>query len=124
MVLTVAQTRAFFENANQMAISHATVMQLCNEGITAVEDLVEFDADSLAQIASNLRRPGGRIPDPTPSALPGATIPTPPFVFGPKSQMRLEAACGLVRFYHTIGRPLTVANIAWEPHRRGSKCCK
>ena len=96
MVLTVAQTTAFFENANQMAIPHATVMQLHNEGITAVDDLAEFDSDSLAQIASNIRRPGGRIPDPTPSAPPGATIPTPPFVFGAKSQMRLEAACDLV----------------------------
>ena len=118
MVLTNAQTTAFFENANQMAIPHATVMQLRNEGITAVDDLEEFDADSLAQIANNLRRPGGRIPDPTPGAPPGATIPTPPFVFGAKSQMRLEAACDLVRFYRTIGRPLTAANIAWDPVMR------
>ena len=72
MVLTAAQTTAFFENANQMAIPTATVAQLGNEGITTVDDLIDFDEDSLKQIAENLRRPGGRIPDPTPGAPAGA----------------------------------------------------
>ena len=115
MVLTVAQTSAFFTNANQMAMPAATVAQLANEGISTVSDLVDFDKDSLQQIASNLRRPGGRIPDPDPNAPRGATIPTPPFVFGAKSQMRLGVACNLVRFYETIGRPLTASNISWNP---------
>ena len=118
MVLTAAQTANFFEQANQMAIPLATLIQLGNEGILTVGDLVDFDKDSLAQIASNLRRPGGRIPDPTPGAAAGATIPTPPFVFGAKSQARLEVACDLIRFYETIGRPLTAANIAWQPIMR------
>ena len=115
MVLTVAQTSAFFTNANQMAMSAATVAQLANEGISTVSDLVDFDKDSLQKIVSNLRRPGGRIPDPNPHAGLGATIPTPLFVFGAKSQMRFEVACNLVRFYETIGRPLTPTNLAWTP---------
>ena len=114
MVLTAAQTTAFFENANQMAIPRATVIQLSREGITTVGDLSDFDKSTMAQVSENLRRPGGRIPDPTPGAAAGASIPTPPFVFGAKSQARLLVACDLVRFYKTIGRPLTTGNISWE----------
>ena len=104
MVLTIAQTTAFFEQANQMGIPHYTVVQLQQEGISVIADLAEFDKDSLEQLASNLRRPGGRIPDPNPTAARGATIPTPPFVFGMKSQKRLLVASDLVRFYDTVGR--------------------
>lgn len=114
MVLTAGQTQAFFEDAAQMGIPHSTVIQLRAEGIQAVGDLVDFDKDTLQQIADNLRRPGGRIPDPAPNAPEGATIPTPPFVFGAKSQKRLLVACDLVRFYETVGRDLTPGNIIWN----------
>lgn len=97
MVLTVAQRTAFFENADQMAIPNATVVQLVVEGINTVDDLSEFDKDTIQQIASNLRRP------------PAGN----PFVFGAKSQKRLIAACEIVRFYETVGRNLTPANIMW-----------
>jgi hypothetical protein len=80
-----------------MSIPNATVIQLQNEGIESVDDLIDFDKDTLQQVADNLRRPGGRIPHPTLGAAPGATIPTPPFVFGAKSQKRLLAACDIVR---------------------------
>jgi hypothetical protein len=113
MVLTNAHTTAFFEAAAQMGIPRATVVQLVNEGISTVDDLSEFDRDSLQQVADNLRRPGGRIPDPTVGAIAGATIPTPPFVFGAKSQQRLLVACDIVRYYELTGRPLTSANILW-----------
>ena len=113
MVLTAAQTASFFENDDQMGIPHATVVQMQTEGITVVGDLEGFDKETLQQLADNLRRPGGRIPDPNPNAVPGATIPTPPFTFGAKSQKRLAVACDLVRFYVTVGRDLTQANIRW-----------
>ena len=118
MVLTNAQTAKFFKNGTQMAIPHATVMHLSNEGITNVSDLVKFDRSSLQHISGNLRRPGGRIPDPTLGADPGATIPTPPFLFGAKSQARLEVAYNLISFYKNIGGPLTASNIAWAPLMR------
>ena len=86
MVLTQAQITAFFEHEAQMGIPHATYLQLANEGITDVTDLADFDKDSMQQLADNLRRPGGRIPDPNPGTAAGATIPTPPFIFGSKSQ--------------------------------------
>ena len=65
MPFTNAQTRAFFENANQMAIPTATINELANEGINDVEDLAEVDADIIKQIAANLCRPVGTIPCPT-----------------------------------------------------------
>jgi hypothetical protein len=114
MVLTAAQTTLFFEDNAQMGIPHATVLQLQNEGISTVDDLIDFDKDTLQQVADNLRRPGGRIQDPTPGAVLGATIPTPPFVFGAKSQKRLLAACDIVRYYEGTGRPLTAGNIQWN----------
>ena len=114
MVLTAAQTTTFFEHAEQMGIPHTTVVQLRSKGIDVVADLADFDKNSLQQLADNLRRPGGCIPDPNPGAPPGATIPTPPFVFGAKSQKRIAVACDLVRFYATVSRDLTAANLQWS----------
>ena len=79
--------------------------------IQAVADLADFEKQELHQLADNLRKPGGRIADPNPNAAPGATIPTPAFTFGAKSQKRLTVACDLVRYYQTVGRELTSANI-------------
>lgn len=102
MPLTAGQTTAFFEAADQMGIPHETVLQLQDEGITAVADLVDFNKDTFEQIAANLHRPAGRIPDPTPGAAARATIPTPSFVFGAKSQKRLIIAAELLRYYKTV----------------------
>ena len=54
MVLTAAQTTAFFENADQMGVQHAMVVQLAQEGIQSVADLTDFDKDALQQLADNL----------------------------------------------------------------------
>ena len=114
MVLTAAQTTAFFENPDQMGIPHETMVQMQQEGIQAVSDLADFEKQSLQQLADNLWKPGGRIPDPNPNAALGATIPMPAFTNGAKSQKRLTVACDLVRFYQTVGRDLTAANIQWN----------
>jgi hypothetical protein len=114
MVFTAGQTTAFFEGVDQMGIPNATVVQLQEEGISTVSDLEDFDKDTIEQVAVNLRRPAGRVPDPAPNAAAGATIPTPPFVFGAKSQKRLIVATDLVKYYTTIGRPITAANMAWN----------
>ena len=84
MVLTAAQTTAFFENADQMGVQHATLVQLALEGIQSVDDLADFDKEALQQLADNLRRPGERVPNPYPGAAVGETIPMPAFVFGAK----------------------------------------
>jgi hypothetical protein len=115
MVLTAAQTTAFFEQPAQMAIPHATRVQLQQEGIDHDVDLADFEKDTLKQVADNLRRPGGRVPDTDPGAAAGATILTPSFVFGAKSQMWLLAACDLSRYYGTVGREITAGNIRLDP---------
>ena len=74
-------------------------------------DLVDFAEEAMSMISQNLRRPGGRIQDPDLNAAQGATIPTLPFMFGAKSQMRLIAACDLIRCYETVRRSLIVANV-------------
>jgi hypothetical protein len=113
MPLTAAQTTVFFEDAAQMGIPNATVVQLQVEGIVSVDDLADFDKDTIEQIAANLRHPAGRIPDPDPGAAAGATISTPPFVFGAKSQQRLIIATDLVQYYDTVGRNATAGNLQW-----------
>ena len=100
MVLTVAQTTAFFSDNAQMGIPAATVTQMADEGIRSVDDLLDFDKDTIDQMANNLRRPPGGVNA---------------FAFGARSQKRLLAATKLVRFYDTIGRPLTQDNIQWTP---------
>jgi hypothetical protein len=111
MVLTAAQTTAFFTAADQMGVAQATYQQMAAEGLAEVGDLADFDKTTLEQVADNLRRPAGRIPDP--AGGPG-TVPTPAFVFGAKSQKRLLVACDLIRYYDTVGRDYTVANLQWN----------
>ena len=64
MVLTAAQTTAFFENPDQLGIPHKTMVQIHQEGIQTVADLADFEKQELQQLADNLRKLGGRIPDP------------------------------------------------------------
>ena len=89
-------TTTFFKHQEQMGIPHDTVVQLQQEGVTGIADLTNFDKESLKQLANNLRRPGGWVPDPNPTAVAGAMIPAPAFIFGAKSQARLSVACDLV----------------------------
>ena len=98
-----------------MALPHATVLQLANEGINTMDDLIDFDKTTLKLMADNMKNPGSRIPNPDPNAAPGTTIPHPPFTFGAKSEKCLLTACKLVCFYQRIGRSLTAANIQWSP---------
>jgi len=92
MVLTAQQTTAFFENATQMAIPHATTARLNDEGIQTADDLTKFGEDEIKTTAQNIRRP---------------TAGEQPLMFGAKSQQRLAVA--------TVGRPLTAANLQWTP---------
>ena len=112
MPLTAAQMTAFFTEAAQMGIPANTYAQMQFEGITSVDDLEDFDDDALRQLAENLCRPGGQVQvDPLNPAA--GMMNTPAFIFGAKSQSRLKVACQLVRYYVTINRPITAANIRW-----------
>ena len=114
MVLTAAQTTAFFHDGDQMGIPQATVAQLQIEGVMTISDLADFEKETLQQMADNLRKPGGQVPDPNPAAAAGATILTPPFVFSAKSQHHLTVACELVCYYNTIGCDLSAGNMRWS----------
>ena len=59
MVITAAQTTAFFENAEQMGIPAATRARLQQEGITMIRDLLDFYPEDIKQVAETLRMPGG-----------------------------------------------------------------
>ena len=47
MVLTAAQTTAFFETPDQMGIPQATMVKMQQEGIQSVADLADFEKQSL-----------------------------------------------------------------------------
>ncbi len=80
MVLPAGQITAFFENDDMMETPHEASIQLQQEEIDTVDDLVDFDKDTLKQVADNLRHPGGQVPSSDPNADVGATILTPRFV--------------------------------------------
>jgi hypothetical protein len=115
MVLTAAQITAFFTDADQMGLPNPTMVKLQEEGINEPSNLADFDEETLKKAATNLRNPGDRIPNPDENATAGSTIPRPPYVFGAQSQKRLMEAGELIRFYETIGRTLTAANIKFDP---------
>ena len=52
--MTAAYTTVFFENADQMGTPNATVVQIQQEGIDNLDDLVDFDKDTIEQITANL----------------------------------------------------------------------
>ena len=56
MVLTAAQQAAFF--ANQMLVPAATRLQMVNEGMSAVQDLLECNENMLDSLEDRLRKPG------------------------------------------------------------------
>jgi hypothetical protein len=100
LVLTGGNTTTFFEDPAHMGIPHATVIQLQQEGIIIVDDIADFEKETIEQIAAKLRRPAGRVPDPNGPA--NATM----------SQTRLVTAA--IRYYATVGRNLTLSNIMWN----------
>ena len=60
-----------------MSLPSATRVDISQEGIEDLADFVELNDKSFKQITDNLRRPGGRVPNPDPNTAEGATIPTP-----------------------------------------------
>ena len=96
MAFAAAQTTSFIEDADQMALTYVTIVQLKTERITNIDDLGNFGEDDFSKIVANLCKP------------PGGVVA---FTSGAKSQKRLLAAAKIVRFYETIGHNLTVPNM-------------
>ena len=109
MVFTNAQTAAFFTDLDQMSLHNATCDQLIIEGITAVDDLAEFEEEEFKQLVKNLRNPP-EVPDPNNA---GQLVRVAPFVLNAKSLKRLKVSADAARYYNIIGRELTPGNMNW-----------
>jgi hypothetical protein len=97
MVFTAAQLTAFFTDADQMALVDATRVQLATiEGISDPSHLAGHKEDSFKQISRSLSRPANG---------------HGPYVLGAMSLHRLMVTSDLVRYYNSIGRDLTPANV-------------
>jgi len=110
MVFTAAQQTAFFTANDQMGLTVCTRAQLGIEGITDIDDL-NWKPDEWDDFAANCRRPG-QIPDPANAAQ---LIHQAPFILPVRSLKRLKVASALVRHYQATGRPLSAANMMWDP---------
>ena len=99
-----------------MALPPTTLLGLLDEGIQEPADLEEFYDEDLKQVANNLRKPSGTIPNP--NFVEGNSeperIPRPLYVLGTKSSKRLKIAAAAVRYHETIGLELTPDNMNYE----------
>ena len=107
MVFTNAQLTTFFTTAAQLALSNEARAALEIEGIVAPDDLAEFRKTHWAQVVTNLKYPAG-IPDPN---NPGAFLRAQTVALGARSLGRLRLASKAARYYESIGRDLTPANM-------------
>ena len=106
MVLTVAQITSFFEDADQMGLTHRTrTLSLNTKGIITVGELAEWKDDYWDQWKNNCKKPD-RIPDPE---NPANLIHQTQF----KSLKRLKAASELIRYYESVSIELTAMKIRW-----------
>ena len=113
MVLTAAQTTAFFEDAAQMGLPNRTrTGSLQAEGIVNPEDMAEWENTDWDVWADNAKKPP-KIQDPAAGAAPGDLINQVPFTVPVKSLKRLKLTSRLIRHYIDTDRPLTVGNIKW-----------
>ena len=101
MVFTVANTTAFFTIADKISTQ--------GEGIVMAEDLGGFEDTHWLQVSMNLRNPAS-IPDPDNAAL---QVQPQNFTLGAKSLNRLKALAAMVRYYDSICRPMTAANMQY-----------
>ena len=107
MVLTEAQIKSFFEDADQMGLTNWTLtLSLNTEGITTVGELADWKDDDWDQRKKNCKKPD-KILDP---ANPANLIHQTPFAISVKSLKRLKAASELVRYYKSV-------SIEWRQQR-------
>lgn len=112
MVWTNQQTNAFFQDISQMGIPALTQERLATyENIVSVESLMDIDKDAFSDIASNLRKPGGTMPDPNDPTL---RVPQTPFIISAMSLQKLQVASIAASYYKTIGRELTHTNMHYS----------
>ena len=111
MVFGVAQVTAFFEDKDNMGLSHCTHIYLQYESIFRPNNMIDFTAsDSWKKIIENCKCPA-RIPDPNNA---GQTIPQEAFQFPAWSLMRLKVSNIAVEYYSKTSRPFAAENMIWD----------
>jgi hypothetical protein len=87
---------AFFENANAMALSNCTCLQLASEGILIPENFKDFDDDRLEAIFLNLAKP------PKVPGVGASLVEVRAYEVSAESKMRLKEAMKIAMFYENI----------------------
>ena len=75
-----------------------------NEGLSVIEDLLEFDDDGIKTLCSSVRKPGGLVVDPND---PNRQITNPGFNIPAICEKRLRWAAYGAKIYNMIGRPIS-----------------
>ena len=99
MVFTAAQATTVFTDPNYIGLSDETRVRLREEGVTSVESIGNFLPEDVKELAQTMRRPGGN---------------NQPIPFGALTQKKFNDTAELIRFYASIGRPLTPAILRWD----------
>jgi hypothetical protein len=103
----------FFEDANNMGLSHRTRLQLAVEGIAEPEDFMEFNDDGMMAIFMNLLKPS-KVPALGAAARAAGTLQEiQAYEVSAKSKMRLKGAMLIAKFYDNVGRTLDADNMSW-----------
>ena len=92
-VIGVADTVGANANARRIAIQ--------DEGLTVIDDFLEFDDEGIKTLCSSVRKPGGNIPDP---ANPGQFIPNQGHSISAISERRMKQATYVAKIYNLINR--------------------
>eukprot|EP00957_Ditylum_brightwellii_P208250 15356484-Ditylum_brightwellii.AAC.1 len=97
--LNKEQTNTFFMSCRQMEVLKETLVQLGQEGTKKIKDLTECSKDNWKQVAENLKRLGGQMknPDKEKDNDNPSTIPQTLYLFGVRTQKRLQEASELMR---------------------------
>jgi hypothetical protein len=102
-----AALTVFFKNANAMALSNHTRLQLASEGILTPDDFKDFDDHRVEAIFLNLAKP---------SKVPGVgarLVEVRAYEVSAKSKMHLKGALKIAKFYESIDGDLDPENMTW-----------
>jgi hypothetical protein len=114
----VAALTLFFEDANNMGLSHCTHLQLAVEVITKPEDFKEFDDDGIMAIFTNLLKPP-KVPATGAAAYAAGTLhKIQAYEVSAKSKMRLKGMKLIAKFYDNVGHLLDPNNMLWPVIKR------
>ena len=117
MPWTQAEEDAFFTDAVQMALGQPTRLKFVAEGLTTVQDFLDFEEDSMEALIQVVRKQtqGSPMVDANGVAQPGRSYDAPMYPVSAKSEARMMGACALRRYYETIGRDPTPECMMWQP---------